>query len=169
MAKTYPLDLANVVVVGHSAGGHFGLWAAARPRLPPDSPLRRKNPLRIKGVVSLAGITDLKLYRDRGPGACGEARAVDQLVATAARSPDDAFADTSPAALLPIGVPQIIISGALDPVVPAEFGRHYGKMAVAAGDKIEEMTIANAGHIELIDPASAAFEQVRSAIESLQK
>jgi acetyl esterase/lipase len=69
LAKSYALDLGNVVVVGHSAGGHFALWAAARSRLPPDSPLLRKKPLHIKGAVSLAGIGDLKMYRDRGPRA----------------------------------------------------------------------------------------------------
>jgi hypothetical protein len=42
-------------------------------------------------------------------------------------------------------------------------------MAAAAGDKVEEMTLANAGHFELIDPQSPAFAQVRAAIARLQK
>ena len=61
--------------------------------------------------------------------------------------------------MLPLGVPQIVISGAADPVVPAPFGRIYAQLAAAAGDKVEEMTLPNAGHFELIDPQSAAFEQ----------
>jgi len=169
LAKTYPLDLGNVVVVGHSTGGHLALWAAARDRLPADSPLTRKDALRIKGVVTLAGIADLQTYRDRGPGACSERQVVDQFVAAAARWPDNVFADTSPVALLPLGVPQIVISGAFDPIVPAAFGRYYTQLAAAAGDKVEEITLTNAGHFELIDPSSAAFAQVRLAIERLQK
>ena len=169
LAKTYPLDLGNVVVVGHSAGGHFALWAAARPRLPADSLLFRKEPLRIKGVVSLAGIADLKLYRARGPGQCSEARVVNLLVNAEARWSEDVFADTSPAAMLPLGVPQIVISGAYDSIVPPAFGRYYSQMAATAGDKVEEITIPNAGHFELIDPKGPAFEQVRAAIERLQK
>ena len=60
LAKAYPLDLNRVVVVGHSAGGHLGTWAAARHRLSKASPLFSKEPLRVAGVVNLAGPTDLE-------------------------------------------------------------------------------------------------------------
>ena len=43
-APTYKLDSRRVVAVGHSAGGHLGLWAASRARLPKDSPLWRARP-----------------------------------------------------------------------------------------------------------------------------
>ena len=33
-----PLDLGDVIVVGHSAGGHLALWAASRPGLEPGDP-----------------------------------------------------------------------------------------------------------------------------------
>ena len=33
------LDLGHVVIVGHSAGGHLAMWAAARSRVPKGSPL----------------------------------------------------------------------------------------------------------------------------------
>jgi acetyl esterase/lipase len=169
LAKTYPLTLASVVALGHSAGGHFALWLAARPRIDKASPLFRNDPLRIKAVVTLAGIGDLKIYRDRGPHACGEPATIDQLVGAARRWPGDVFADTSPAALLPLGVPQAIISGALDPIVPAAFGRDYAAQAIAAKDKVEEITLPDAGHFELIDPKAKAFETIRAVIEKLQK
>lgn len=169
LSKTYPLNLGNVVAVGHSSGGHLALWAAARPRLPKTSPLYRNNPLAIKRVVSLAGIGDLNAYRIRGPGTCGGPRTIDALVGTAIRGPWDNFSDTSPATLLPIGVPQTIISGALDPIVPAVFGRAYAERAAALGDSVLEMTIADASHFELIDPESRAFEKIRAIIERFQK
>src|SRR5579875_2539599 len=34
LAPRYSLDLARVVALGHSAGGHLALWLAARPRIP---------------------------------------------------------------------------------------------------------------------------------------
>jgi acetyl esterase/lipase len=169
LANTYRLDLTNVVAAGHSSGGHLALWAAARRRLPKISPLYRENPLPIKRAVSLAGIGDLSAYRVQGPGTCGGPRIVDLLVGTASRGPWDVFTDTSPAALLPIGVPQTIISGAFDPIVPAAFGRAYAAKAASAGDRVEELTIAETGHFELIDPESSAFEKVRSMIEQFQK
>ncbi len=164
IASANKLDLKNVVAVGHSAGGHLALWAAARPRLPKASLLRTANPLPIKAVVSLAGIGDLAAYRDSGPPACGGPRVIDLLDGTGSRSPWDIFTDTSPAEMLPLGVPQTIVSGALDPIVPAPFGRAYAAKAKAAGDPVNEITFADAGHFELIDPQSSAFEQIRSII-----
>jgi acetyl esterase/lipase len=169
LAKTYPLDLGKVIAAGHSAGGHFALWAAARSRLPKTSPLYRDNPLRINRVISLAGIGDLAAYRDHGSGMCREPRTVDLLVGAAARGPWDIYRDTSPAAMLPIGVPQTIVSGALDTIVPAVFGRNYAALALAAGDPIQEITFPTAGHFELIDPKNDAFKRIRSMIEQPNK
>jgi len=42
LAKAWPLDLTRVVVLGHSAGAHLALWAAARPRLPRSSIVRNR-------------------------------------------------------------------------------------------------------------------------------
>jgi acetyl esterase/lipase len=163
------LNLGNIIAVGHSAGGHLALWAAARRRLPKTSPLYRDNPLSIKAVVSLAGVGDLSEYRAQGPPACGGPDVIDALDGVASRGPWDVFNDTSPAEMLPIGVPQAIISGALDPIVPAAFGRAYAAKAKAAGDPVQEITIAGAGHFELIDPESSAFEEVRSIIAQFKE
>lgn len=169
IADANKLDLKNVVAVGHSAGGQLALWAAARPRLPKASVLQRGNPLPIKAVVSLAGVDDLAAYRAFGPPACGGPRVIDLLDGTGSRSPWDIFTDTSPAEMLPLGVPQTIVSGALDPIVPSPFGRAYAAKAKAAGDPVQEITLAGAGHFELIDPQSSAFEQIRSIIEKYLK
>lgn len=169
LANAKRLDIRSVIAVGHSAGGHLALWAAARRRLPKSSPLYRDHPLPIKAAVSLAGIGDLSKYRAFGPPACGGPRVIDLLDGTASRGPWDVFKDTSPAEMLPIGVPQAIISGALDPIVPAAFGRAYAAQATAAGDPVQEITISDAGHFELIDPQSSSFEKIRSIIARFQK
>jgi acetyl esterase/lipase len=169
IARTNRLDLTRAVALGHSSGGHLALWAAARPRIPKSSPLYRDHPLPIAGVVSLAGIGDLVSYRTDGPPVCGRPRVIDLLVGAGRRSPWDIYADTSPAQLLPLGVPQAVVSGALDPIVPAAFGRAYAAKAAAAGDVVQELTIKNAGHFELIDPMFSAFGQIRSIIARLQK
>jgi acetyl esterase/lipase len=169
LAKANRLDLGNIIAVGHSSGGHLALWAAARRRLSRSSPLYRDNPLPIRGVISLAGIGDLSKYRVEGPPACGGARVIDLLVGSKSRGPWDIFADTSPAEMLPIGVPQAIISGALDAIVPVVFGRAYAAKAAVAGDSVQEITITDAGHFELIDPESSAFDKVRSVIAQFQE
>ena len=59
LAKGHRLDLSRVVIVGHSAGGHLAMWAAARSGVPRGSALYMANPLAVRGVVDLAGPLDL--------------------------------------------------------------------------------------------------------------
>jgi acetyl esterase/lipase len=169
IAPAEKLDLGKLVAIGHSAGGHLATWSAARPRLPKTSALAKEAPLAITGVISLAGINDLKAYRETGPSACGGPPTIDALTGTASRSKADILADTSPAALLPIGVRQIVISGALDRIVPPVFGKEYAAAAAKKGDTVKEITIENAGHFELIDPTSDAWKTIRAEIDALMK
>ncbi|MBW3560741.1 MAG: alpha/beta hydrolase [Proteobacteria bacterium] len=158
------LDLRRLVFAGHSAGGHLALWAASRPKLPRTSPLFTPQPLTTRKVVTLAGINDLESYRANGPEACGGPELIDRLVGSPRPAP---FADTSPAALLPIGTPLTVVSGALDRIVPSRFGREYAAAAVRAGDPACVLDVAGAGHFELIDPAAAAWPQVKAEITSV--
>jgi len=167
LAPLHQLDLSTLVAVGHSAGGHLALWAAARSKLSQASPLLSSEPLAIHGVASLAGIADLKAYRADGPDACGGPDTIDTLVGAKARGGADVYADTSPAALVPIGIAQAVVSGALDPIVPAKFGLDYAMAAAGAGDHVRELTIENAGHFELIDPTSDAWARIRTEIDVL--
>lgn len=167
LAPQFNLDLRRVVVSGHSAGGHLALWAAARDRLPAASPLRTPDPLPIRGVVSLAGIPDLDAYRSTGPDACGGPSTIDGLVGIQQPGGRDVFIDTSLPALLPLGDRQIVVSGALDPIVPPRFGQNYAATAAARGDPARSIVIEGAGHFELIDPTSAAWPRVVESIDGL--
>ncbi len=167
LAPQYDLDLRRVVVSGHSAGGHLALWAAARDRLPASSPLRIADPLPVRGVVSLAGIADLSAYRATGPDACGGPATIDGLVGVQGTDGRDVFADTSPPALLALGDRQIIVSGALDPIVPPRFGQAYATAASTAGDTATSVVLQGAGHFELIDPTSAVWPRIVTAYAAL--
>ena len=155
------LDLAHVVALGHSAGGQLALWAAARGRFRPGSPFYRRHPQKIQAVVSVAGIDDLALYRDQGSPACGVPGSIDALVSHDGKN---SYGDTSPAAMLPLHVPQLVVSGTDDEIVPPEFGAAYTAAALKAGDKAEELVIKGAGHIDLIDPDSPGWAQVRAKL-----
>ena len=169
LARTERLDLGRISAVGHSAGGHLALWAAARRNLSSDDSGRSRHPLHISGVTTLAGIDDLAEYHDHGPAACGGPQVIENLIGASARGLAPALADTSPAELLPLGVPQAIISGELDPIVPPDFGHAYALKARRAGDRVHEVLVPSAGHFELIDPKGPAWTRVTREIEHLAR
>ncbi len=161
LARSYPLDLKRVIVIGHSAGGQLALWLAARSRLPKNSPLYANNPLPLRGIVSLAGITDLRRYRPN----CGDA--VNKLLGGAPEEVPRRYQQTSPKELLPLKVGQRLIHGALDEIVPVDFSRDYEVAARKKGDRVRLTIVANAGHFDLIAPQSSAWPAVEEAVRSL--
>ena len=156
-APRYHLDISRVVAIGHSAGGHLALWAAARHNLPRSSPLWRADPLKIRAVISLGGIGDLKGQGDVFAGACG-AEPIPAIIGKAAR--EAPYADTSPAELLPTGTRVVMISGAFDHVMPPFTGRAFVAKLREAGDSAEVIALPDAGHYDVVIPTTAAWKQV---------
>src|SRR5215475_4763096 len=163
IAKTYPLDLNRVIAVGHSAGGHLALWLAARKLLPKDSPAYSHDPLPLRGVVSLAGVTDLR----RNGTACDAN--VKQLMGGAAKDKATIYDQASPIELLPLGIPSAIVQGSIDPIIPLEMAKDYAEAAKKKGDDAKLVVIEKAGHFEVVDPKSFAWEAVRNEVLALLK
>ena len=162
-ASTYNLDLSRLVVVGHSAGGHLGLWLAARPRLPAGSPLYAANPTRIHHVVSLGGLPDLEQDRAEANG-CG-AQVIDKLVGPPSMNSRDVYADTSPTRLAPLHVAQTTINGDRDEIIPTRFAATYAARMRARGDRVTVRIVPGAGHVELIAPETRAWAAAVEAIK----
>src|ERR1017187_3305066 len=113
LAASYPLDVQRIITVGHSAGGQLALWLAARSRIGQKTVVQNESadlfdcspivsPI---GSISLAGMCDLVQAWKLNVG--------DGVVATfLGGSPDtvpERYVQSSPAALLPLGVPQTLI------------------------------------------------------------
>ncbi|MBI5584460.1 MAG: alpha/beta hydrolase [Deltaproteobacteria bacterium] len=162
LADRYPLNLSRVIYAGHSAGGHLALWLAGRHHLPAESPLYPIKPLVVKGVVSLAGIPDLVegVKRDICAGACRE------LVGGLPDEVPQRYRQGSPIALLPLGVPQWHLVGLLDRIVPADYVGQYVALAEKQ-DRVNLDLLPDAGHFELIVPATPAWAFVRQAVLTL--
>jgi pimeloyl-ACP methyl ester carboxylesterase len=110
IASQHKLDLGRVVIVGHSAGGHLAMWAAARSRVPKGSPLYVANPLPVRGVDAETYPVDMTAHVREYEGLCGDSVITTLLGGTPSTVPDR-FAQASPMALLPLGVPQVIAIG----------------------------------------------------------
>jgi acetyl esterase/lipase len=160
LALDYPLDLGQVRLMGHSAGGHLALWAAAARRIPAGHPLHDAHPLPLRRVVALAAVSDLRLAWDwqLSTGAVGELLGGDPQQAA------EAYALASPIELLPLGVPQMLLHGDADDVVPYELSQRYHAAARAAGDDCTLVTLPATGHFELIDPRSTAWPHVLTTL-----
>ena len=161
-ADDYRFDRDRVVAIGHSAGGHLALWLAGRRHLPKGSPLRGDNPLDIRQVISLGGLPDLAAAAASPDNGCGTA-VVAQLVGTPGSRPD-IYSDTSVPRLLPLGVPQDLVNGREDRIIPFRLATDYVASARKAGDRVQLRTVPATGHVELIAPDSAAWAQTRRLV-----
>jgi len=157
LADAHHLDLARLVTLGHSAGGHLALWAAARPKLGPP------HRVPVTGAVALAGIADLEEAaagsRGRGP--------VGALMGGAPDRWPIRYGLASPARLLPLGVPQVLVHGDADETVPLAMSRRYAERARAAGDDVTLVVVPGAGHRDLIRPGSEAWRATIGPLEGL--
>jgi acetyl esterase/lipase len=163
VAKKHPLDLNRVVVIGHSAGGQLALWLAARKRLPKSSELYSAKPLPLRGVISLAGISDLKKYRPN----CDDS--VNKLLGGPPEQFAERYQQTSPIELLPLKIPLRLIHGSLDRIVPIELGREFAAAAKQSGDDVTLTTLEATGHFDLISPASKVWTIIEASVRDLLK
>jgi acetyl esterase/lipase len=163
VAKQYPLDLQRIVAAGHSAGGNFALWLAARPHIAKDSPLRVDDPLAVHGVLALTPVGDLNEAYEKG--ACGGV--MPDLVGGSPAAVPERYRAASPGQLLPIGVPQIVVIAGRDASF-APLGRAYVTLAAAAGDVLLRVVDApEAGHFDVIAPTTPTWSMVKRALDDL--
>ena len=162
IADKYSLDLNQVIAVGHSAGGHLALLLGARPQFKKDNPLYSATPLKLRGVVSLAGITDLR----RTGTACD--KEVIQFTGGEAKDKAAIYDQASPINLLPLGVKQKIVQGDADPIIPPAMATDYIAAAQKKKDSnVELISVKNADHFNIVDPQAAAWAAVLEAAKSL--
>ena len=137
LAREQP-ETARVVVLGHSAGAHLALYAAAEGD--------------VDAVVALAAPSDL------------EAKPGPETIALMGGTPEavpDRYALGSPLRRVPLGVPALLVHGSADDVVPVRRSRDFATAARAAGDDVT-LVEPDAGHRDVVDPRHPAWAPVRA-------
>jgi acetyl esterase/lipase len=152
------IDTNRVVLMGHSAGGQLALWAASRKQNETTGLFRSSiPPLKVAGVVSLAGITDLAEF---GKGTAGCNQVVPQLMGGTPQQVPQRYRAVSPVERVPTGIFTRLVHGDADPIVPIALSRTFLDRARMAGDRVELDVIVGGGHFDLLSPQSAAWQTV---------
>jgi len=144
LARRYPIDLHRIIACGHSAGGQLALWLAAQMAVD------------IRGVVPLAAVSDLR----RAWALQLSGGVVRQFLGGTPEQYPQRYASSSPIELLPISVPQRMVHGTNDQIVPFELSERFVKKSGNA----KLIALKGAGHFEPIDPRAKEWETVRKSI-----
>ncbi len=156
------LDTHRLAIVGHSAGGVLGLWAAGRARLPTTSPLHEPHPLAIPHVVALGAAGDV-----RALGQLWKTRCTldgDQLTGPPTPARPDVYADTSPIALTPNGSDTLFINGDHDTILTPRESADYAAQVRERGDAADTLVLPDASHFDEVAVTSASWPRVEAAI-----
>jgi acetyl esterase/lipase len=134
----------NVILIGHSAGGHLVLWLTVARRTP-----------QLVGTLALAPAADLRLAHELN---LGDGATLAFLGAAPATRPD-----ADPRQLPTPQTPTTIIHGDKDVVVRPAVAESY----VAAHPTVRLVRLTGVGHFAPIDPQSATWQTVLGELRRL--
>jgi len=149
------VDPGRIATVGHSAGGHLAVWAAARHRLPAGAPGAEPS-VRPCLAVAQAGVVVLDEAIEERLGA----GAVRDLLGS---TDPERVALANPAAWLPLDVPVTLVHAPADDQVPLSQSQRWVELATAAGDRAQLIT-GPGDHFSVIDPDHELWAAVLDAL-----
>lgn len=161
LAESYPLDLRNVVVTGHSAGAHAALFVASRPALPADSEIRGRDPLPVSAAVAIDGPGNLADFIGLDADICGKP-VIEPLMGGSPEDVGDRYMQGSPSNNLPLGTRIALVSAS--PVLPPAMAEAFRVRASEAGDTVDVHVIGDSGHFEPVAPGTPQWRRVEAQI-----
>ena len=155
LAKSQPISLQNVAVIGHSAGAHAALWIASRANLPSSSEAGSKNPLPIKIAVAIDGPGELAPFVGFDAEVCGKP-VIAPLLGGAPKEQAERYRLASPIDNLPVKTREYLVSSI---VLTSDAAEHFRSVAASKGQSVRVLNVMNGGHFDIIAPGSPAWRQ----------
>lgn len=148
IAPRHGIDRSRLALMGHSAGGHLALWLGSEPGVD------------VRGIVSLAGVTDLSGFAT--PSGCGSG--VTRMMGGA---PDERRAQYRAASPLyrsapAVGTAVVMVAAEGDRIVPASEAERY----VARFPDARIVRVPG-GHFDLVAPWTPAWTRVLDVTREL--
>ena len=143
------VNLDNVIVVGHSAGGHLAIWLNSQDLN-----------IDVKKFIGLSPILDLYIafYENSGNGS------VEKLLHGNPNEFPERYLFGSPIKLNRKNCPELIIHGKMDDSVPIKWSKLYHEKVRQLTDMSHLIELEACGHMDFIDPNSNAFDVLKSNI-----
>lgn len=139
--ESYGVDSGDVILIGHSAGGHLALLAGA-------------NYAGASAVIGLAAISDIEDYA-KGSNDCQAATA--QFMGGDYSELPDSYVRANPSAKTPHSN-TYLLQGTADEIVPLAQSQLKGSTRILLDD---------AGHMDWIHPGTEAFRLLLSTLQNL--
>ncbi len=152
LKKTYDkIDLNEIILMGHSAGGHLAIWLGTNNNI-------KKNKVEInpRHIVGLAPILDLiGCYRNNSGN-----QAVKELLQCSPEENLERYKNASPIELLPIKTPITIFHGDNDEYLSIEMTRKFAEISDSSDTQFSFVEIEGGFHMDFIDPNSKSIQSV---------
>lgn len=156
--KAHPeLDIDDVVVAGHSAGGQLAMWSGTRHELE-NNEVGAKPKFSPEHVISLAGPLDM-----RTAVKMGDMNIVTALDGMPNEVPDR-YRMVDPIQNIDPDIPTIAMNGDKDRIVPAILSQNYVKAAKKAGATSSFVMIPGGNHVSIVDVNNPQFMTVLETI-----
>jgi acetyl esterase/lipase len=153
LRKKYPsISKVEVVVAGHSAGGHLAILLSSEPLL--VSPKR---------FIGLAPILDLEIAYSN----LKVKRFVEDFIGGSPQEYSERYSKISPYEKLKDPAKQTVFHGERDEDVPARLNIRYVETARKMSSDFEYYEIAECEHMDFIDSSSKAYGEFKSKLGSI--
>jgi len=151
------LSLGHVISVGFEAGGQLAMGLAG-----PTAEPRRVHPAAVAGI---AAVSDLEAAYEQNLGD----GAIADYVGKSPKEAPDRYAALSPIALVPMGVPILVVHGDADDIVPVSMSRAFAGRAADSGEEVVYHELESVGNEDLYRPGTMAYERVADELDRLSR